>query len=60
MRVSFKPYDEDNLVMVLVIPKHMIEKMGADDNTPMNAVFFEDEIRIYKTRNVMEIGREIE
>lgn len=60
MRVKFQPYNEDNSVMILVVPNHMLEQVGITQESELCAVFFEDEIRIFKPKNVKEMGEEVE
>ena len=60
MRVKVQPYDDDNSLMVLVIPNHMLHQVGIDTNTELSIVFFEDEMRIYKTKSVKDMGVEMD
>lgn len=56
MRINFQSYDEDHSVMVLVIPKDILNQIGLDENTDINIIFFEGEMRISRRRYVQEMG----
>lgn len=57
-RIIFKPYDKDSLVMVLVLDKEQLNKIGIDETSAINICFYEGELRLFKLKDIHTMGRE--